>query len=251
MDDFTFGAPRDDLIRRASLVELRAEPDGDGRTLHGYAAVFNEDTVINSWEGQFVERLAPGAFAKTLKERGDQVKVMFDHGYDPQIGDKPLGKASVMKEDKKGLYVEVPLSRTSYNEDLIALLEDGAIDGMSFRFSVQKETWEEPKKAGELPIRTIQEVKLFEFGPVTFPAYEATTAGVRSRDEFTVWRALPDAKRDAIRQIIGTPIDAAGSSTAIEGAASNIENEPGSRADDHSPRTRAQRIAAARARGIA
>lgn len=250
-EQYRIDAPRDDLIRMARQVEVRAAGDDtEGRTLVGYAAVFNEDTVINSWEGQFVERLAPGAFAKTLKERGDKVKVQFDHGYDPQIGDKPLGRASVMREDKTGLYVEVPLSRTSYNDDLIALLNDGAIDGMSFRFSVQKETWEEPHKAGELPIRTIQEVKLYEFGPVTFPAYEATTAGVRSRDEFTLWRALPEAKRDAIRQIIGTPGDAAGLTTAPDGAASTTENEPESRADDHSPRTREQRMAAARARGV-
>ena len=96
MSDF----PRDDLIRMVDLptsrIELRAEEestDGLG-TLHGYAAVFNEDTVIDSWEGQFVERIAPGAFTKTLEERGDRVKVLFNHGFDPSIGDKPLGKAA-------------------------------------------------------------------------------------------------------------------------------------------------------------
>ena len=220
MTDLTLAAPRDDLIRMAHGVELRASDEGEGRTLFGYAAVFNSDTVINSWEGQFVERIAPGAFKRTLKNNASQIKVLLNHGMDPQVGDKPLGRAAIMREDATGLYVEVPLSRTSYNDDIIALLDDGAIDGMSFRFSVPdgKDSWEEPKKKGQLPVRTIHEARLFEFGPVTFPAYAATQAGVRSRDEFTIWRSLPDAKQEAIRTILGTPLDQQVTGLAIEAA---------------------------------
>jgi HK97 family phage prohead protease len=159
-------------------------------TLHGYAAVFNEDTVIDSWEGRFIERIAPGAFKKTLKERGDKVKVLFNHGFDPQIGDKPLGKPSVQEEDDRGLKVEVPLDDTSYNRDLVASLRSGALDGMSFRFSVSREEWEEDSEDSDLPVRTLRELKLYEYGPVTFPAYEATTAGVRGRDAYQAYRQI-------------------------------------------------------------
>ena len=184
--------PRDDLIRMVELpvaqVEFRAEDDTESLgLLTGYAAVFNEDTIINSWEGNFVERIAPGAFAKTLKERGHKVKVLFNHGFDPSIGDKPLGKPSVMEERSKGLWVEVPLDDTSYNRDLLASLRSGALDGMSFRFSVIKEEWDDSDDL-ELPVRTLKEVKLYEFGPVTFPAYEATTAGVRGRVAYDLYR---------------------------------------------------------------
>lgn len=184
--------PRDDLIRMVELpvaqVEFRAEDNTDSLgLLVGYAAVFNEDTIINSWEGNFVERIAPGAFAKTLKERGHKVKVLFNHGFDPSIGDKPLGKPSVMEERSKGLWVEVPLDDTSYNRDLLASLRSGALDGMSFRFSVIKEEWDDSEDL-ELPVRTLKEVKLYEFGPVTFPAYEATTAGVRGRVAYDLYR---------------------------------------------------------------
>ncbi|MBM4569313.1 HK97 family phage prohead protease, partial [Rhodococcus hoagii] len=54
-----------DLCSRS--VEFRANAsagDGDGRTLEGYAAVFDQDTEINSWEGRFTERIAKGAFKK-------------------------------------------------------------------------------------------------------------------------------------------------------------------------------------------
>jgi HK97 family phage prohead protease len=183
-DDLRADAPREDLIRMlpAGKAELRAEDtDDDGMgTLFGYASVFNEDTTIDSWEGRFVERIAPGAFRKTLRERADQIKVLFNHGMDPQIGDKPLGRATVIREDEHGLYVEVPLSDTSYNRDIRNLLKDKALDGMSFRMSVTKDEWTQPADDEALPTRTIKEVRLYEFGPVTFPAYAATQAGVRA-----------------------------------------------------------------------
>ena len=212
-------APRDDLIRMAPSVELRAGDDDSGRTLVGYAAMFNEDTTINSWEGQFVERIAPGAFKRTLRNNGDQIKVLFNHGMDPSIGDKPLGRAKTMKEDKVGLFVEVPMSRTSYNDDLIELLNDGAIDGMSFRFSVVKEQWEEPTRKGDLPIRTIQEARLYELGPVTFPAYAATSAGVRGRTAFNEWHS---ASRDL------------GTSDPEPGSDATSETEPAATTTDDS-----------------
>ena len=189
-------APRADLFRMVDLaageVAFRAADKGsdDGRigTLYGYAALFNTDTIIDSWEGRFVERIAPKAFARTLEQRGDKVKVLFNHGFDPSVGDKPLGKPEVMREDRKGLYVEVPIDDTSYGRDIVASLRSGALDGQSFRFSVKAEKWDDPADAKSLPVRTIREVELYEFGPVTFPAYEATSAGVRSRDAYTAWR---------------------------------------------------------------
>ena len=110
----------EDLIRMTVLEDSQLRMSDDGTTLTGYAALFDTPTVINSWEGHFEERIMPGAFTKTLAERGDKIKVLFNHGFDPTIGDKPLGKPSVMREDSKGLYVEVPLDDTSYNRDLIA-----------------------------------------------------------------------------------------------------------------------------------
>lgn len=211
-------APRDDLFRMTTIdagqvrFERAADPESEGiiGTLRGYAAVFNTDTVIDSWEGQFVERIAPGAFKKTLAERADRVKVLFNHGFDPSIGDKPLGKPSVMREDQTGLWVEVPLDNTSYNRDLVASLRSGALDGQSFRFSVMDEEWVQPDNGG-IPIRTLRAMRLYEFGPVTFPAYEATSAGVRSRPAYEAWRtAHPAGTADGIPAIpdVADPVTA-------------------------------------------
>lgn len=189
--------PRDDLYRMTprESAKLRADEtdEGDGNTLVGYAAVFDAWTEINGWEGRFVESLDPHAFNKTLKDRAGRIKVLYDHGMDPSIGNKPLGRAEVIKPDEYGLWTETPLARTSYNEDLRELLSVGAIDGMSFRMTVVRDEWnDDPKPAAHnpnrLPERRIKEVRLFEFGPVTFPAYEATTAGVRSQAAYLAWR---------------------------------------------------------------
>lgn len=194
--------PRDDLIRlQVHDIEYRDADNGDGTigTLSGYAAVFDVDTEINGWEGRFIESIRPGAFAKTLTERGDKVKVLFNHGFDA-AGQMPLGKPTRLEEDTRGLFYEVPLPDTSLNRDLVPLLRSGAIDGSSFRFSVVREQITEGE-GGALPRRDVLEAKLYELGPVTFPAYEAATAGVRGAQAYQRWTQTPaDAGR-----VEGTP----------------------------------------------
>ena len=187
--------PCADLYRAAPAAELRAPEEGVTArlaTMTGHFAVFNQWTEINSmWEGQFLERIAPGAFKKTIRE--NTPKVLFQHGQDPMIGDKPLGPIETLEEDSFGARYEVPLLDTTYNRDLLPALREG-LYGASFRFSVVREDIDnEPELSdhnpGGLPERTVKEVRLMEFGPVTFPAYSGATAVARSlTDEF---RAAP------------------------------------------------------------
>jgi HK97 family phage prohead protease len=174
--------------------EERASDEGDGRTLEGYAAVFDTDTEINSWEGKFKERISRGAFRKTLKERTPVLQ--FDHGHDSRFGNLPIGKFESIKEDKHGLRVQARLF--DHAEPIREAIAEGAVSGMSFRFKVVRDQWQDragntitdrqqlmemlydPKhKQGPLT-RTIKEVKLMEAGPVVFPAYPQTSVGVRS-----------------------------------------------------------------------
>jgi HK97 family phage prohead protease len=199
-DDANASPPRDDLIRMVPKIELREE--GGRPVLFGHFAVFNEWTEIDSWEGKFMERIAPGAFRKTFKENRDYIQVLFNHGFDPQIGDKPLGLPEILREDAVGAYAETPLADTSYNRDIAELTRAKALRGQSFRFRVVKEAWDHDEEGGKLPERTIKEVRLFEFGPVTFPAYQATTIGVRSRESFALWQGLSEAQRDEIERML-------------------------------------------------
>jgi HK97 family phage prohead protease len=189
--------PRENLIRAVMPgVEFRDAtegdplPDGVIGILRVLFSPVGEWTEINSaWEGNFLERFAEGAWKKTIRESGAKVRSLFQHGMDPQVGDKPLGPIRVLQEGADGGYGEVELLDTSYNRDLLPGLKAG-LYGASHRFAAMREVWDdnpEPSEANPkgLPERTIKEARLAEFGPVTFPAYEGATAGVRSlTDEF-------------------------------------------------------------------
>ena len=153
-------------------------------TLRGHFARFNEWAEIDSAiEGHFLERIAPGAFAQTLARDRARIRVLFQHGKDPQAGSKPLGVATVLREDEQGGYFEVPLLDTQYVRELVPGLRAGAY-GASFRFSVMRERFDPHPPASTynergLPERTLEQVRLLELGPVTFPAYAGATVGVR------------------------------------------------------------------------
>lgn len=203
--------PRENIVRAIMPgVELRAAEDGNGKTLRGHFSVFNEWTEIRSiWEGNFMERIAPGAFKKTFQENARNIKVLFDHGHDPSIGNKPLGPIRSLEEDELGARYEVDLLDTSYNRDLLPGLEAG-LYGASFRFRVMREDINDDPGASDhnpagLPERTIKEVSVAEFGPVTFPAYASATAGVRSlTDEMVVRRLMenPDELRSLLLKFL-------------------------------------------------
>lgn len=182
--------PRDNLFRALRPAgELREEGD-QPPVLTGYFTAFNQWTLIDSvFEGRFLEQIAPSAFEKTFAENRDAIRVLFNHGRDPQVGDKVLGPIDVLRVEEYGPYVEVPLFDTAYNREIIPGIRAKQY-GQSFRFRIVKEQFENKPEASEtnpqgVPERTILEADVMEFGPVTFPAYAGATAGIRSlTDEF-------------------------------------------------------------------
>jgi HK97 family phage prohead protease len=152
---------------------------------------FNTWYRIDSvWEGSFLERTVPGTFKRTIsahnaatKVDSHSVKTLFNHGLDFNIGDKLLGDIVEMKEDADSPRSTVRLWDTSYNRDLLPGLRSGAY-GSSFMFRVIKEEWnDEPGKSDHnpdgIPERTVKEARVFEAGPVTWPASPTASAGMR------------------------------------------------------------------------
>jgi HK97 family phage prohead protease len=198
-----------DIVRAfAPATELRddAAPSADTLGVMDVRfSVFDTWYEIESWfEGTFLERTVAGSFKKTIRERRNQIRVLYDHGFDFNIGNKVLGAIDYLEEESAGPRSEVPLFDTSYNRDLLPGLRAN-VYGSSFRFRVIKDEWNDEPDASKynpkaIPERTIKEVRLFEFGPVTFPANPDATAGMRSMtDEYyaNVRRSNP-AEYDAL-----------------------------------------------------
>ncbi|MEU8316673.1 HK97 family phage prohead protease [Micromonospora sp. NPDC049033] len=168
---------------------------GDGRTLRGYAAVFGQDTDIDSWEGRFVETIRKGAFRKTIRESTPVMQ--FDHGRHPLIGSLPIGQITDLREDDEGLYVEGRITDNWLMAPVRDAIAERTVDGMSFRFEVVREEWRDangklvrPEEVMDLlwmpgdrgPLRReLIELKCRELGPVVFPAYVGTSVSVRAR----------------------------------------------------------------------
>jgi uncharacterized protein len=191
-------APARDLERSVPFQLMRAEGDaeGDGRTLSGYAALFDTPTEIDSWEGTFTEKIRKGAFKKTIRE---QTPVMqFDHGRHPLIGSIPIGSITDLHEDDQGLYVEGRITDNWLMQPVRDAIAEKSVNGMSFRFEVVREEWRDvngkivkPEEVYDLlwmpgdrgPLqRELIELKCRELGPVVFPAYMGTSVSVRARD---------------------------------------------------------------------
>jgi HK97 family phage prohead protease len=183
----------DNLVRSYVAPDaVRASDDGEGRTLHGYFSVFNRWTEVDSaHEGHFLEQVAPGAFDRTLVDNASRIKVLYDHGFDPQLGKKPLGQWT-SERDGHGQGYEVALSDAAFNDDFIIPTARAGLLGSSFRFRVPDggDAVERPMRATKwnperLKERTLTDVDLYEFGPVSFPQYVEATAGVRcATDDF-------------------------------------------------------------------
>lgn len=236
-----------EVVRAAAPTSVRANaPEGDAGagmpTMDVRFSAFGNWYEIDSYfEGRFLERTERGAFKKTIRENRENVRVLFNHGFDPQIGDKVLGAIADLREDEGAAVGVVPLFDTSYNRDLVPGLEAG-VYGSSMRMVVIKDEWnDEPGRSDHnpdgIPERTIKEVRLLEFGPVTFPANPESTAGVRSTtdDYYERLRSRDPHRVEELtraRELRTPPTRAAADGTGqADGAARTTTSEP---AEGHS-----------------
>ena len=102
---------------RASCVQ-----EGDGNTFVGYAAVFNSP----SEPLPFIERIAPGAFAKSLRNRKRDIRLYVNHDSNMVLASRNSGTLRLM-EDEIGLRVEADLPDTTSRRDLSELMRTGRV----------------------------------------------------------------------------------------------------------------------------
>lgn len=164
-------------------LELRVEGD-DKPMIRGYAAVFNKLSVPLFG---FREKIAPGAFSKTVKK--SDIRALWNHDPNYVLGRNKAKTLSLM-EDDKGLFVEIEPPGAQWAKDLTESIKRGDVTQMSFGFRTIKDDW--LHEEGKESIRTLLEVELFDVSPVTFPAYPQTSVKVRSilANEGIEWEKL-------------------------------------------------------------
>lgn len=145
-----------------------------------------------------MERFAPGALAKTMKERAARIRALFEHGRG-FLHSQPIAEIEDMREEGDGAYY-----RASLLEGLPPLLVSGlrrGLYGSSVRFRpIKTDRVRRPRASdlnpGRIEERTHREVQLLEFSVVTFPQYAGATAMVRSiTDDLAAKMLLEDPAR--------------------------------------------------------
>lgn len=201
-------------------LELRAAATGDGMQFSGYAARYDSPSLPLP----FVERIAPGAFTRSLKSRND-IKMFVNHS-DLHVLASTRSKTLRLEDRADGLFVEADLPDVTYANDLRVLIQNGTVNTMSFGFSTVRDSWSD--NGAE---RTLNEVRLHEVSVVTSTAaYPATTASVRNLKLIARRTATDfDALTDAIAALeLGELSDDQASllRTVVDSAAGKLDQTP-------------------------
>lgn len=165
-----------EITRSFALDDLVVRAEGEGRTVEAYAAVFGSPTEIRDQFGHYHEVIDRTAFDVTIK-RGTKVGVLFNHGMDVygNPSDRfsmPIGVPESITADARGLRTVTRIARTELGDEVLELMRAGAIDGFSFSGKPLRSRKITAAKPGDLPTVLRQELRLKEYGPAVFRAYE-------------------------------------------------------------------------------
>lgn len=155
---------------------IETRDDGKPKKIVGHAGVFGVEDGP-SW---FREKIERGAFVDSIKV--DDIRALFNHNPDYILGRTSSGTLR-LKEDDKGLWMEIDPPDTSISRDLMVSIQRGDITQASFAFQTIEAGWE---TINATEVRVLKRVRLYDVSPVTYAFYEATDVSLRShidRDE--------------------------------------------------------------------
>ncbi len=163
----------DKELRASAPAEIR-EVEG-GIRVSGYAAVFDQETNIG---GAFIEKIERGAFSEAIGR--DDVVFLINHDGLPLA--RTRSGTLTLEEDETGLRMETVLDPEDPDaRSIIGKMNRGDLDKMSFAFYPTRQEWDDTQ---DPPVRTIREASLFDVSIVTTPAYDGTSIGLRSLEEY-------------------------------------------------------------------
>lgn len=176
--------------KRFHSSDFEVRSDNDKTIVEGYAARFDDETVIG---GKFSERVARGAF-----EGADMSNVvaLFNHDWNMPLA--RTGKGLELSVDEVGLRYRFELGDQSYAKDLAENIRMGNVSTSSFGFTVADDSWE--RRDNGVNLRTIESVgTLFDVSPTTQGAYPTTEVALRSME--AALEEVPVVEVEAVEEV--------------------------------------------------
>ena len=175
------------IENRSYETDLEIRAQGDGRTVCGICVPYDVEQRINP---TLIEVFRRGAFANVARA-AHRVKLLVGH----DSRGLPIGRATLLREDDRGLYGEFRVSQGSRGDEILELVRDGALTDLSIGFQPLKD-----KRRQDGVVERIA-AHLAEVSLVTFGAYghAATVVGVRDESTTPNLDAVTDLLKDLRR----------------------------------------------------
>lgn len=186
---------QNELVTRKYTATFRAIQDEEGSTIEGTPIVFNQDTKLQDWAGEYIERIDTHALDNAdLKD----IRLFINHDTNKiALARTKNGRGTMsFTIDDDGLHIKANLDTENNQEarSLYSAIKRGDMDGMSFMFRIKSQEW--LNLDSECPTRVIKEISIVhEVSVVNFPAYPQTSIDARDNSEETEYSPLEEARK--------------------------------------------------------
>ncbi len=177
-------------------VQLNSADEEGKLKVRGYAAVFNEPTLI--WESDYSGYKYYEVVERNAFEGADLSDVCFryNHGDIAMILARTRNKTLVLAADDHGLAIQADIAETNTGKDVYELIRRGDLDKMSFAFTVEKQKVEYDEKAKTCTRTILKFDKIFDVSVVDFPAYDGTEISTVEERGAEYFRKMEDEMRE-------------------------------------------------------
>ena len=196
------GKRNDYFLQRGFTAEFRAagaDADESGHIVEGLAAVYEQETRISDFFGEFVEVIRKGAFDEC---DFSDVRLLVNHDFNGialarsrrnNKSDKPNTMQLTVDENGVNIKADLDTENNEQARSLYSAISRGDMDGMSFCFYVEEDGQRWTEKDGVEYREILKVAKVIEVSAVNFPAYGGTNIDARSLDSDK--RALDSARK--------------------------------------------------------
>ena len=179
------GFTDEELAKQERLAsELRAldeeiENGDHAMEIEGYPIVYEKYALL--WGGTVREIIHQGAAARALT-RSDEL-VLWDHESSQPMARRSNGTLEA-EEDEHGVHIWADVIKSVWGRNGYEAIKNKLIDRMSFAFDVEEDKWHtDSTEEGRIETREILSFDiLYDYSPVSYPAYKETVVMARCRD---------------------------------------------------------------------